>query len=196
MTKKIKVAVLYGGKSGEHEISLRSAASVISHLDTDQYDIVPIGIDKQGKWLLNEIDKVLADNSQIATIATSASRAIAVPQSIQVKGMHAKELFDVVFPVLHGPLYEDGCVQGLLRLAEVPFVGAGVLSSAIAMDKVVAKRLIETVGIKTVPYFMLRQPQWLASREVILDSILVIQSLLIGLIQFDSDGADVTSTLG
>lgn len=171
MTEKLKVAVLYGGKSGEHEISLRSAASVIRNLDTSRFEIVPIGIDKQGKWLLNDVKNVLSDDQQTAQIVTSSAQAIAVPQPIRMHDFHAKDLFDVVFPVLHGPLYEDGCLQGLLRLAEVPFVGAGVLSSAISMDKVIAKRLVETSGIKTAPYFMVRKPQWEAQRQAIIEAI-------------------------
>jgi D-alanine-D-alanine ligase len=133
-SKKLRVAVLYGGKSGEHEISLRSAESIFRNLDLDRFEVVKIFIGKDGIW-------------------TQKGRKHATG----ITPLHA---FDVVFPVLHGPLGEDGTLQGLLELAEVPYVGAGVLGSAIGMDKEVAKRLARDAGLPIVPFQSLKKNEW------------------------------------
>lgn len=148
MSNKCRVAVLYGGKSGEHEISLRSAYSVMTQLDPARYDVVPIGIDKQGRWLLNQLPEVALPDCPEVILHSPSSQEIAVPQVTQSMNDIVAQC-DVIFPVLHGPLYEDGCLQGLLRLAEKPFVGPGVLSSAVSMDKVFAKIMADSRGIAT-----------------------------------------------
>ncbi len=156
--KKCRVGVIYGGKSGEHEVSLRSAASVIQSLDPTKFEVVAIGIDKQGHWLNNQIQDVLPDKSAPLLLETDSSQAIAVPQvSRELQSLHD---IDVFFPVLHGPLYEDGTLQGLLTLADKPFVGCGVLSSAICMDKVIAKQLVSLAGIPVVPYVVAMAFEW------------------------------------
>ena len=159
MTKKrIRVGILFGGKSAEHEISLLSAKNVIDAIDKDKYDPVLIGIDKSGRWLLGEPSRFLLNSSNPKLISLNkASASVAlVPQSEgKLTSLDADELdqtVDVVLPILHGPMGEDGTIQGLLKLASVPFVGAGVLGSAVGMDKDVMKRLLRDAGIP-VPKF-------------------------------------------
>ena len=160
MTKKIRVGILFGGKSAEHEISLLSAKNVIDAIDKTKYEPVLIGIDKSGRWVTNEPSKFLLHGTDPKLIALNKaeSRGVAlVPQSGgKLTGLDSAGLdagVDVVFPILHGPLGEDGTIQGLLKLADVPFVGAGVLGSAVGMDKDVMKRLLRDAGIP-VPKFM------------------------------------------
>ncbi len=166
------MAVLYGGRSGEHEVSLQSAASVIKNLDPAKFEVVPIGIDKEGRWHLNDIKLIqegtgpgkslpIFKNAPVVVLSPSSgedhSSLVAVDPRNQSVGMAA---IDVVFPVMHGPLCEDGSIQGLLELADLPYVGSGVLGSAIGMDKDVAKRLAEQAGLPVVPYVCLRKNQW------------------------------------
>jgi D-alanine--D-alanine ligase len=152
--KKLRVAVLYGGRSGEHEVSLQSAASVINYLDRDRFEIVPVAIDKQGRWHLNDIS--LIEGKKSLPVFKDAPRVVLPPNStdtsalVGLGGSEEPKAIDVVFPVVHGPLCEDGTIQGLLELADVPYVGCGVLASAVAMDKEVAKRLVRDAGVPTV----------------------------------------------
>lgn len=169
---KVKVAVLYGGRSGEHEVSLRSAASVVKHLDAKQFDVVPIGIDKQGRWHLNDIKQINCDDSLVSLpVKTAGSELLPSPNCISNEShiepqRHSQsKLFDAVFPVMHGTLCEDGTLQGLLELADVPYVGAGVLASAVAMDKDVSKRLITAAGIKTTPFTVIKKGAWDSNPE-------------------------------
>ncbi len=142
MTRKIRVGVLFGGRSGEHEVSLRSAASIIAALNRDKYDVLPMAISKAGRWLAPAQSAKLLPGS--ARLGSSRSRALTIQPA---PGSAAR--LDVVFPVLHGTFGEDGTVQGLLELAGVPYVGAGVLGSAVAMDKDVMKRLFRQRGLPT-----------------------------------------------
>jgi D-alanine-D-alanine ligase len=158
--KRIRVGILFGGKSAEHEISLLSAKNVIDALDRTKYEPVLIGIDKSGRWVTSEPSKFLvnpADPKRIALNRAESAGVALVPQSEgRLTGLDSAGLdrsVDVVFPILHGPLGEDGAVQGLLKLANVPFVGAGVLGSAVGMDKDVMKRLLRDAGIP-VPKFL------------------------------------------
>ena len=156
MTKgrKINVAILFGGQSAEHEVSLQSAGNVAAAIDRKKYDVVLIGIDKKGKWYLNEESKFLlhADSPKLIKMQETGDSLALVPgdqsgQLISLSGNQPVGPIDVVFPVLHGPFGEDGTVQGLLKLANVPFVGAGVLGSAVGMDKDVMKRLLREAQI-------------------------------------------------
>lgn len=150
---KIRVGILFGGKSAEHEISLLSAKNVIDALDRELFEPVLIGIDKSGRWLLNRDSELLLNSSDPKTIKLnpSSDHVALIPQSdgkLTAVGPETLDReVDVVFPILHGPLGEDGTVQGLLKLANVPFVGAGVLGSAVGMDKVIMKRLLREAGI-------------------------------------------------
>lgn len=147
MTKLINLVLLYGGKSGEHEISLVSAASVLRHLDPERYRITPVGIDKDGCFYVNDYQELLAFSDALP-VKTENSQPL---PSLMHYGRFALEA-DVVFPVVHGPLYEDGCLQGLLELAGIAYVGCGVMSSAAGMDKDVARRLACIDGIQSTGY--------------------------------------------
>lgn len=136
MLNRIKLVLLYGGKSGEHEISLRSAASVLAQLDPTRYDITPVGMDKEGCCFINDYQTLLAHKTALP-VKTPTSKPL---DSLLHHGRFALAA-DVVFPVVHGPLYEDGGLQGLLTMAGVAFVGCSILSSAIGMDKDIARRL-------------------------------------------------------
>ncbi|MFZ9594946.1 MAG: D-alanine--D-alanine ligase family protein [Bdellovibrionia bacterium] len=149
--KKIRVLVLYGGKSGEHEISLRSAASVIRHLDRSRFDVMAVGISKSGEWKETDLKGFDPAASSLEISKSSVS---------MVMGDLKRLAPDVVFPVMHGPLCEDGCIQGLFELAEVAYVGPGVLASAVGMDKEVAKRLVRDAGLPIVPYAVIRHGEW------------------------------------
>jgi D-alanine-D-alanine ligase len=168
---KIRVAVLFGGRSSEHEVSLKSAANVIQHLDPARFDVVPIGIDKQGNWFVGDgiFEKSLEQNHVLKLhddshtwftpewIGKSVEKQSSQDLVMKKSG---ESFFDVVFPAVHGTFCEDGTLQGLLELAGVPYVGCGVLSSSIGMDKDVSKRLAMHAGIPIVPYLVLRQGAW------------------------------------
>jgi D-alanine-D-alanine ligase len=152
--KKIRVGIIFGGKSAEHEVSLQSAKNVLAALDKEKYEAVLIGIDKSGKWYLNEDSKALLNenNPKLIQLNPSDQELALVPgsdsgQLINVSDQSSLGQIDVIFPVLHGTYGEDGTVQGLLKLANIPFVGAGVLGSAVGMDKDVMKRLLKSDDI-------------------------------------------------
>jgi D-alanine-D-alanine ligase len=153
---RMRVAVMYGGKSGEHEVSILSASSVIGHLDPTKYEVIPVGIDKEGQWNRNTLDDVYDRESHQLRIQNHFSKPITTLRSDDC---------DVIFPVLHGPLYEDGCLQGQLELIGLPYVGSGVLASAMAMNKYMTKRLAETMGIPVVPYQSLSAVDWQSHRQ-------------------------------
>jgi len=166
MAKKLRVAVLFGGRSGEHEVSLRSAASIMQALDSNKYDVIPIGITKQGSWLTaGAAAKMLpggvaplprADAGEASPEVLQEAEVLrsGLPLVLEPDPSHQKAGIDVVFPVLHGTFGEDGTVQGLLELAGLPYVGAGVLGSAAGMDKDVMKRLFRDHGIPVVPWLL------------------------------------------
>ncbi|HRI65362.1 MAG TPA: D-alanine--D-alanine ligase family protein [Polyangium sp.] len=173
-SRKLRVAVLFGGRSAEHEISLLSARNVVQALDRDRFEPMLIGIDKNGRWLLQQEAMLLAAarDPRLAKLEQSASSVslLAHPgdrgeAALTVGG--ASEAIDVVFPVLHGPMGEDGCIQGLLELAGVPYVGSGVLGSAVGMDKDVMKRLLAQAEIPIVPYETVRIGEWQRGRTAV-----------------------------
>ncbi|HEX4641794.1 MAG TPA: D-alanine--D-alanine ligase family protein, partial [Chthoniobacterales bacterium] len=175
---KLRVAVLYGGRSGEHEVSLQSAASVINNLDRERFEIVPVAIDKQGRWRLNDLS--LIEGQKSLPVFKEAPKVILPPSIAETKSGSALlplggggegKAIDVVFPVIHGPLCEDGTIQGLLELADVPYVGCGVLASAIAMDKEMAKRVARDAGIPIVPYLSLKHERWKKDQRATADKI-------------------------
>ncbi len=156
--KKKRVGILFGGKSAEHEVSLQSAVNVVEAIDKEKYEMVLIGIDKTGQWSLNDAPLLEANPSQITKgdrgdSVTLVPRESGAGHLVRSSDNQPLEPVDVIFPVLHGPFGEDGTVQGLLKLADVPFVGASVLGSAVAMDKDVMKRLFRDAGIPT-PLFL------------------------------------------
>jgi D-alanine-D-alanine ligase len=159
MSEKIRIAVLYGGRSGEHEVSLQSAASVIRHLDRERFEVIPVSIDKSGRWQWNDLRLIEQGGGDALPILSEApemrlarqpdGRGALMPIAGASASLHE---VDVVFPVMHGSLCEDGSVQGLLDLADIAYVGSGVLASAVSMDKDVAKRLAGLAGIPIAPY--------------------------------------------
>ena len=157
--KKINVAIIFGGKSAEHEVSLQSAKNVIDAIDKEKYNPILIGIDKSGRWLLNQSSNFLlhSNNPKQIKLNRSGEQVALIPQAngkiSNLARSDFKEKVDVVFPILHGPFGEDGTVQGLLKLAGVPFVGAGVLGSAVGMDKDVMKRLLRDAKLP-IPKFV------------------------------------------
>jgi D-alanine-D-alanine ligase len=153
-----RVGILYGGRSGEHEVSLRSAASVVHHLDRQRFSAVPIGITPDGAWYAQDSERIEHEAAEGALSIHTAEehRVMAVPAG----GLVSPEGdvgADIVFPVLHGSFGEDGTVQGLLEIADLPYVGAGVLGSALGMDKELAKRLWQHAELPTVPFRSLRR---------------------------------------
>jgi D-alanine-D-alanine ligase len=172
-SKRLRVGVLFGGRSGEHEVSLASAASVIRALDPEKYEAVPIGISKEGRWLVGRgAQELLADvlKSGDRVILPSDPTAATLVPLVPVAG-RPSIMVDVIFPVLHGTFGEDGTVQGLMELAGLPYVGAGVLASAVGMDKDVQKRLFEQAGLPIVPFMTVRRSEWEHRRAAILKSI-------------------------
>lgn len=152
MRKKLRVAVLFGGKSTEHEVSLASARNIASALDPKKYEVLLVGITKSGQLLPSRQSETLLN-----TKASDSNRALTVTQKRQGIGLQdidMKRKVDVVFPALHGRFGEDGTVQGFLRLCNIPFVGAGVLGSAVGMDKDVMKRLLRDAGIPSAKFLV------------------------------------------
>ena len=159
--KRLRVGVLFGGRSGEHEVSLASAASVIRGLDPEKYEAVPIGITKEGHWRIGVgaqkmLPEVLRGGQAVMMTADPTNASLV---SLDAAGSGGQKL-DVIFPVMHGTFGEDGTIQGLLDLAGLPFVGAGVLGSAIGMDKDVAKRLLQVAKIPVVPWISVHRHEW------------------------------------
>lgn len=161
MNKKIRVGILFGGKSAEHEVSLQSAKNVVEAMDKSKYEVVLIGIDKSGRWYLNDASCFLlnTDNPKLIKLNKSNESVALLPggsdkqELVSISKSQSHGPVDVVFPILHGTYGEDGTVQGLLKLANVPFVGAGVLGSAVGMDKDVMKRLLRDAGLP-IPKFL------------------------------------------
>ncbi len=161
-TDKIRVAVLFGGRSTEHEVSVSSAANIINHLDRSLFEVLPIKIDKQGSWFLENqaaLPHLTATSSQKLFTPLWLNEPQAQFSTIS-HPLKAKRLFDVIFPIMHGTFSEDGTIQGLLDLADVPYVGSKVLASAIGMDKDVSRRLVKQAGLTTVPYLVLKHSEW------------------------------------
>lgn len=155
--KKLRIGVVYGGRSGEHEVSVVSASSIFGHLDRARYEPVPIRIEKDGRWTLPAEEPHAATTTEAVRQGRAAAGRTVEP-SAAVSGM------DVVFPVLHGPYGEDGTVQGLLELVNVPYVGAGVLGSAVGMDKAVMKTLFAAHGLPLTPSITVHRAAWARDR--------------------------------
>ncbi len=182
MRKLQRVALLYGGRSGEHEVSLRSAASVLRNLDSKRFEVLVIGIDREGVWHLHENVDVSDTSGRFSgaslPIDLAAPQVVLVPHRHAqggklhfIEGSRAPVEFDVVFPVLHGPLYEDGALQGLLELAEVPYVGCGILASSVGMDKETAKVQAQAQGIRIVPYLAVHRSRWSLTKKTIVQQV-------------------------
>jgi len=168
---------VFGGRSTEHAISCASAGSVLAALDRDRYDVVAVGITPEGRWVLAPDDPALLAIAGRELPAVKDGRAVALPGDPTVGGLVPLEdgpallgTVDAVFPVLHGPYGEDGTLQGLLEMAAVPYVGSGVLASAAAMDKAVAKVLLRDAGLDVAPAVVVRRDRWRTDPAVSTDA--------------------------
>jgi D-alanine-D-alanine ligase len=159
MTKKLKVGVIFGGRSGEHEVSLRSARSVIEALDKDKYEVIPLGINRAGRWLAGETAKCLLPPEAQKALPENVSETADSLASLNPTGAGAA-LLDVVIPVLHGTYGEDGTIQGLFEMAGVPYVGCGVLASACGMDKITMKVLFKDAGLPMCRHIWFLRSDW------------------------------------
>jgi D-alanine-D-alanine ligase len=164
---RTRIAVVFGGRSTEHAISCVSAGSVLAALDRSRYDVIAVGITPEGRWVLAPDDPELLSIRGRELPAVKDGAAVALPGDPTAGGLIPLEdgpavlgSVDVVFPVLHGPYGEDGTVQGLLEMAGVPYVGSGVLASAVAMDKAVARVLLTAAGISMTPAVVVRRQEW------------------------------------
>lgn len=164
MNNKIRVGIIFGGKSAEHEVSLQSAKNVIETINKDKYDVILIGIDKKGKWYLNDSLKYLLNETDPKLIGLNKSekKVTLIPSSdkaklINLSNNNSQIKLDVVFPIMHGTYGEDGTIQGMLKLLDIPYVGAGVLGSAVGMDKDVMKRLLRDANIPIAKFVVLRK---------------------------------------
>lgn len=196
--KKLRIGVIYGGRSGEHEVSVASAAAVIKNLNRERYEAVPIRIDKDGGWTMQDrpptsisaAEVIEQGRLQAARSIRPVREAYLVtrpgeeqlltiergmpPRAIEREGENAHVTalgLDVIFPVLHGPYGEDGTVQGLLELANIAYVGAGVLASAAGMDKAIMKVLFAARGLPIVDYVVLQRREWQADQRRAMDSV-------------------------
>ncbi|HEY8411649.1 MAG TPA: D-alanine--D-alanine ligase family protein [Pyrinomonadaceae bacterium] len=182
MRKKLRVGVIFGGRSGEHEVSIRSARAIVESIDRKKFDVVPIAITKEGKWLPPAHSAQLLPASVQPLLASSATTGdVALLGDPSHKGLislnsnsepHVAEKLDVVFPALHGTYGEDGTLQGLLEMADVPYVGCGVLASACGMDKVTMKSLFVEAGLPICKHVWFLRSQWREQPGKIISKVL------------------------
>ena len=176
-SRKLRIGVIFGGRSGEHEVSLRSARSVMTALDPAKYEVTPIGITKDGRWLAADAAGVLADGVAARAVtllpepADAALMAVDHPGNAGASSLSVMAELDVVFPVLHGPYGEDGTVQGLLELAGLPYVGAGVVGSAVGMDKAIFKQVMVACGLPVLPWVLATRGQWQREPEAVIAAV-------------------------
>jgi len=168
--KKLRIGIIFGGRSGEHEVSLTSAKSVMNAIDKDKYEVVPIGITKEGQWLTGgDIHQRLLDAAAEHPLLANETSAEPIEQEHALAlGVANTGELDVVFPVLHGTFGEDGTVQGFFELVNVPYVGAGVLGSAVGMDKAIAKDIFRAHGLPIVTHRTFLRKQWQRDPEAVL----------------------------
>ena len=179
--RKPRLAVLFGGRSTEHSISCVTAGSVLAALDRDRYDVIPIGITREGRWVLASdsaddfairgavLPEVAASSASVVLAADPTARELVMNEPGAVPRVLGD--VDVVFPLLHGPYGEDGTLQGLLELADIPYVGAGVLSSAVAMDKHYMKLVLAGSGLPDIPHVVVRPHEWDADKSAVRESV-------------------------
>src|SRR5688500_16899020 len=181
---KTRVGVIFGGRSGEHEISIRSALTVIEQMDRDKYSVIPIAIDEGGRWLDPKTSAALLPEVAAASIASDVKEVVAEsiafigdPKYRGLMDLDSAEKgesihrIDVVFPVLHGTYGEDGTIQGLCEMADIPYVGCGVLASACGMDKVTMKSLFAQAGLPIAKHEWLLRSAWESNPDEIVDRI-------------------------
>ena len=182
MAEKLRVGVIFGGQSGEHEVSLVSAQGIMNAMDKERYEIIPIGIAKEGRWLTSGEPMKLLQSGGPGVAGQIADTRQAEPGTWELVPTDRRDLVpgtretgfpqvDVVFPVLHGPYGEDGTVQGLLELADIPYVGAGVLGSALGMDKIAMKAVFTSHGLPVVEHVALKRKDWEQDPEAVMELI-------------------------
>jgi len=179
--KKLRVGVIYGGRSGEHEVSLASAAAVFQNLDPERYEAIPIRINKDGRWVLPSAPPRLTSAAEVIAAGGAASATLQegagdrdaqlVPRPGSQRELVAGVGLDVVFPAIHGPYGEDGTVQGLLELANVPYVGCGVLASATGMDKGAMKVAFGARGLPICDYEVVLKHEWRKNERHVLNTV-------------------------
>jgi D-alanine-D-alanine ligase len=175
--KKLRIGVIFGGRSGEHEVSLRSAESIIKAMDKTKYEVVPIGITKEGRWLtsgnatamLPEAVMASTSQQQVAIIGDPTRQGLTLLE--EGRDVLSSLPLDIVFPVLHGTYGEDGTIQGLLEMAGVPYVGCGVLASATGMDKVTMKHLFRQAGLTIIEYEWFLREAWEENSQAIIKRV-------------------------
>jgi D-alanine-D-alanine ligase len=177
--RRLRVGLIFGGRSGEHEVSLASAASVLGAMDRVRYEVVPVGVTRDGQWLVGgDPLRALAEQAGIrlalpvtaapGPAASEDGRTLPPMSRVAVAGglpATVAPTLDVVLPLIHGPYGEDGTLQGLLELADLPYVGAGVLASAVGMDKATMKAVFRAHGLPVVPHLVVTEPEWAADPE-------------------------------
>jgi D-alanine-D-alanine ligase len=163
-TQKLRIGVLFGGRSGEHEVSLLSAASILKAIDPKKYEVIPIGITKQGQWLTSTAARNLlaGDTKPAPVLKKSKSIELSASADLTHQSNSLAQSLDVIFPVLHGTFGEDGTIQGLFELADLAYVGSGVLGSATGMDKTAMKQLFAAAGLPQTPHVNLLRSEWKA----------------------------------
>jgi D-alanine-D-alanine ligase len=172
-SRKLRVGILFGGKSGEHEVSLRSARSIVKAIDRSKYAVVELGIAKNGRWLPTEDSALLLEGRSQREIEAESgfSNTAALTLASTAADPASGAPIDIVFPVLHGTFGEDGTVQGLLELADLPYVGSGVLGSAAGMDKDAMKRLFASAGLPQTPWLTLLRAEWRRNPDTAIERI-------------------------
>lgn len=173
---KLRVGVIFGGRSGEHEVSLRSAHSIIQALDKNKYEAIPIGITKSGNWLtanaaLGLIPEAIMSNPQTESVALVGAPTYSGLVKLNGDNLAVGEKLDVIFPALHGTYGEDGTIQGLFELADIPYVGCGVLASSTGMDKVAMKNLFVANDLAVGKFSSFLRKNWELNRQAILDKL-------------------------
>lgn len=177
--KKLRVGVVFGGKNSEHEVSLHSARSIMEALDGEKYDVIPVGITKEGRWIAGgdplqalegTADPKLLARAPAPGVVQSSTALVKTPGKLP-DNLTPVEQFDVILPVLHGLHGEDGTIQGVLELAEVAYAGCGVLASAVGMDKGIMKAAFAVAGLPQLPYMLLRRPDWVRDPDAAVKAI-------------------------
>ena len=177
--RRIRVAVIFGGQSDEHDVSVRSARTVIDAIDEERYEAIPIGITREGQWivdgdpvaaLIDASDELSLSAGERADAVGAVETLAPVAGALSLTG-DGQEPIDVIFPVLHGPFGEDGSIQGLLEVAGVPYVGSGVLGSAVAMDKAMSKHVLTQAGIPQLPWQLVTRSDIQNHVDLVVESI-------------------------
>jgi D-alanine-D-alanine ligase len=177
-SKRVRVGIIFGGRSGEHEVSLRSARSIMDAIDGSKYEVFPIGITKEGRWIAggDPMKSLKGGDEPVRTAALIGEPGDPTLKAIEPVDGRPNALsdiatLDVVFPVLHGPYGEDGTIQGLLELADMPYVGAGVVGSAVGMDKAIFKSVMVANKIPILPYVLVQRSDWESQPDQIIGKV-------------------------